>query len=195
MGLQEQLKTPRGQELSRMIDPYTYRERLTMPKLIINATNDPYWPLDAASLYQNDLKGPNNFLYVPNVGHTLANEELKVASATAAWVARIGSGQQTPTVTLKGDEAQANGERHFTITSTPAKVQLWVAQSASRDFRKAQWKPLPTSSNEAGIYNVTAPARTAGMKYTAAFAEISIEGDNPLLALRVTSPVEIWGGG
>jgi len=192
IGLQAQMTTPRGQELARMVDPYTYRERLSMPKLIVNATNDPYWPLDAASLYRNELKGHTNFLYVPNVGHGLNGQELKVAASTAAWVARVANGAALPTVELQGGAVQASGSRQFTVRSTPATVQLWVAHSATRDFRKAQWRALPTASDEAGIYTVTAPALGEGMKYAAAFAEIEIAGENPLLALRVTSPVEVW---
>ena len=32
-----------------MVDPYSYRERLTQSKLILLSTNDRYWPLDALS--------------------------------------------------------------------------------------------------------------------------------------------------
>jgi len=38
--------TPEAKKLWRMIDPWVYREKLTVPKMIINGANDPYWPLD-----------------------------------------------------------------------------------------------------------------------------------------------------
>ena len=44
------LATPRGQYLAAMIDPWTYRSRFTMPKFIVIASNDSYWPLDALAL-------------------------------------------------------------------------------------------------------------------------------------------------
>ena len=37
--------------------PWVYRDKLTMPKLILNGTNDPYWTLDALNLYWDDLNG------------------------------------------------------------------------------------------------------------------------------------------
>src|SRR5262249_55112259 len=48
--------TPEAKKLWTMIDPWVYREKLTVPKLLVNGTNDPYWPLDALNSYWNDLK-------------------------------------------------------------------------------------------------------------------------------------------
>ena len=56
-GLDEQIDTPRGVALRKIVDPWEYRERLTQPKLVILGTNDRYWPLDACNLYWNDLAG------------------------------------------------------------------------------------------------------------------------------------------
>ena len=54
-----------------MVDPYTYRDRLTKPKLLINGTNDRYWTLDALDLYWDELKGPKYVVELPNAGHGL----------------------------------------------------------------------------------------------------------------------------
>ena len=64
-------ETVEGQKLWKMVDPWVYREKITIPKLIINGANDPYWPLDALNSYWDDLKGDKWLLYVPNAGHDL----------------------------------------------------------------------------------------------------------------------------
>src|SRR5262245_58372822 len=63
-GLDRQIDTPRGNALRKIVDPWEYRERLTQPKLIMLGTNDRYWPLEACSLYWDDLQGDKYLIYV-----------------------------------------------------------------------------------------------------------------------------------
>jgi len=62
---------PNAKELLAMVDPYTYRNRLRLPKFQINGTNDPYWTLDSLNLYWDELVGPKWVVYLPNAGHGL----------------------------------------------------------------------------------------------------------------------------
>src|SRR6185369_9409999 len=78
-GLVPMPKTADAEKLWKMVDPYFYRDRLKMPKLIINGANDPYWTVDALNLYWDDLADPKWVLYVPNAGHNLVQ---KVAGKT-----------------------------------------------------------------------------------------------------------------
>ncbi len=57
-GLTDKFDDPDGARLWKMVDPYSYRDRLTMPKLMINGLNDRYWTLDALNIYWGELKGP-----------------------------------------------------------------------------------------------------------------------------------------
>ena len=68
-GMLQLLNTPIRQRLVELEDPYSYRDRYTMPKLIINGTNDRYWAQDALNLYWDGLPEPKWILYVPNSGH------------------------------------------------------------------------------------------------------------------------------
>ncbi|HZD39239.1 MAG TPA: PhoPQ-activated protein PqaA family protein, partial [Terriglobales bacterium] len=68
-------ETPEGQRLLSMVDPWEYRDKLTLPKLIVNGTNDFYWATDALNLYWHELLGKKWVVYVPNAGHDLRRND------------------------------------------------------------------------------------------------------------------------
>jgi len=89
--LMAMMSTERGRKLVSMVDPYFYRERYTMPILIINGANDPYWVIDAAQFYFHDLPSPRKYaLYVPNGGHGLGDYERVLNSMTAFYRMVVG---------------------------------------------------------------------------------------------------------
>ena len=51
------LNTPENRKLMEIEDPYEYRDRLTMPKYVVNAAGDQFFVPDSAQFYWNDLKG------------------------------------------------------------------------------------------------------------------------------------------
>ena len=81
--LPERLASPGGQSLLDIVDPYSYRHSLLQPKLIINGTNDKYWPLDALNLYWSELQGEKYILYVPNQGHDIKDYDRVIGSLVA----------------------------------------------------------------------------------------------------------------
>ena len=46
-GIQDRAGSAAGDQLNRIVDPYSYRDSIVQPKLIMLGTNDRYWPLDA----------------------------------------------------------------------------------------------------------------------------------------------------
>ncbi|HLJ55700.1 MAG TPA: PhoPQ-activated protein PqaA family protein, partial [Chthonomonadaceae bacterium] len=42
-GINDKLNTPEGKRLIALEDPYSYRDRMSLPKLLILGTNDRYW--------------------------------------------------------------------------------------------------------------------------------------------------------
>ena len=54
-GIMNWLGTPQMDALQEIIDPYRYRQRLTMPKYLVSSTGDQFFPLlpdDSQSLFQ-----------------------------------------------------------------------------------------------------------------------------------------------
>lgn len=140
------MKTPGGQHLARVIDPYTYQERLTMPKLILNGSNDQYWATDALNLYWGGLVGPKHVLYVPNQGHGL-NDPNRIDNASLAFIRAVASGTSLPD--LQWQFSREGAEVQLTLTSdTPATgATLWIAVHNSLDFRSAVWEQVPLRSD------------------------------------------------
>ncbi|MBO0696935.1 MAG: hypothetical protein J2P46_00945, partial [Zavarzinella sp.] len=138
--------TTPGKKLWAMVDPWMYRDKLTLPKLLIHGTNDPYWPQDATNLYWDDLKGDKWLAYVPNAGHGLEEvhadgrrDRSRALSTLAAYARSQVLGEPMPKMSWKHEDA---GERmKLTVKADPAPkaVRLWVADNPTRDFRKARW--------------------------------------------------------
>jgi len=140
-GLTDKFTDPLGRDLWLSVDPYSYRDRLTMPKLIINGTNDPYWTVDALNLYWDDLKGSKHIVYVPNAVHNLQPNRHYALDGIGAFFRHSVSKRPMPRLSwVHGEE---DGDTlNLVVTSTPAPktAKLWVAFSENRDFRPSLWK-------------------------------------------------------
>jgi PhoPQ-activated pathogenicity-related protein len=139
-------ETPEGQRLLSMIDPWAYRERLTLPKLIINGSNDAYWATDALNLYWNELPGEKWVVYVPNAGHDLRRQDrpqfdqlTDLVNGLAAFSRHQIGGASMPKLVWKHENV--NGRLRLTIEAAPAPTggRLWVSQMPTQDFRAAHW--------------------------------------------------------
>jgi PhoPQ-activated pathogenicity-related protein len=139
-GLTEKYDTEDGRRLWMMVDPYAYRDRLTMPKLLINGTNDRYWTLDALNIYWDDLKGPKAVVYLPNAGHGLQEHREYALNGIAALFRHVVSGRTLPNLSWKHTDAD-DGRLRFEFGSSPSpkSARLWVATAPTRDFREARW--------------------------------------------------------
>jgi PhoPQ-activated pathogenicity-related protein len=142
-GLVHLVDTEQGRRMWAMIDPYNFRDRLTLPKLIVNGTNDPYWTQDALNLYWDQLPGPKSVLYVPNATHSLREDLLRLVASTTAFCRVIASGGSLPELTWR--HAEASGRMQLEVSpDIPARGgRLWFARSQSLDFRQARWAEAP----------------------------------------------------
>lgn len=62
---------PRFDKLADVVDPYTYRDRLTMPKMVISATGDEFFAPDDSYAWFDELTktGPTYLRLLPNAEH------------------------------------------------------------------------------------------------------------------------------
>src|SRR5688572_1325248 len=64
--LHEWMGTKENRALMHIEDPYEYRQRLTMPKFVLNAAGDQFFLPDNSQFYFDALPGPKYLRYVPN---------------------------------------------------------------------------------------------------------------------------------
>ena len=139
-------ETPREISLWKMMDPYTYRTQLTLPKLLINGTNDRYWVVDAMKNYWGDLSGPKYILQVPNAGHSLKGGRDMAYASLAAFFRHRAMQKSLP----KLEWTFTNGKIlrvSMTVDQPPVGARLWTASSSTKDFRQAKWSSQPIQSD------------------------------------------------
>ncbi len=133
------IKSEFGSAVVQMIDPYSYREKLTIPKMIFMGTNDEYWTVDAVKHYINEIPGQNYLHYVPNAGHSLGTK-FQAMEALSAFFGLTLDKKPYPvctwTLTEKGKNISLDVK---TSPDQLVKAVLWTAQCDTRDFRKSQW--------------------------------------------------------
>jgi PhoPQ-activated pathogenicity-related protein len=148
---------------------------LTLPKLLINGTNDRYWTLDALNIYWNDLKGPKSVVYLPNAGHNLAENRAYATTGIAAFFRHNVSNRPWPK--LEWEHADGDdGTLKLTVTSSPEpkSAKLWVAKSETRDFRESPWESSSMAVNGAVVKGET-PRPSKG--YIALVGDVEYEID------------------
>ncbi len=185
-GLTEILDTPRGAKLWASIDPYTFRAKLTMPKLIINAGMDPFWTTDALNLYWDDLVGPKAVLYGPNSSHNLATDLMgKVMPTLTAFFQLVSTGQPLPAMSWERKVGTDGAVTLVIKAPTASGARAWVAESETLDMRFVPRKPVEmTGAN--GVFTVTVP-RPPG-KNLAVFGEADFKAGDTAYTLS-TQPV------
>jgi PhoPQ-activated pathogenicity-related protein len=188
-GLEQVSDVGRGFRLFWMVDPYSYRYRLLMPKLVILGSNDRYWPTDAVNCYWAGLAQPKALLIVPNSGHGL-EDTARVVSSIAAFFRLVAKQQPLPEVRWSIEEKPEGLTFRVTSAPLPAESRLWVARAPVRDFRPAKWTELPLPAQ--GQELVGSVPRAEG-QFTAAYGELVYEVDGRKLYLstqpRVTHPL------
>jgi PhoPQ-activated pathogenicity-related protein len=184
----ERRDTPRYADLLRIEDPYFYRHRLTLPKFILNASGDQYFPPDSSRFYFDDLQGVKYLRYVPNANHSLKDTDAR--ESILAFYQAILKGSALPKFTW---EPQEGGVLWVRSESKPLEVNLWRATNPkARDFRleaigKA-YERSPLTAREGGVYVAKVDRPAAG--WTAFFVELVFDSGMKV-PYKFTTPVYI----
>lgn len=191
--------TPQEQKLWKMVDPWSYRAKLSMPKMVVLANNDPYWSTDALNLYWDGLPGEKYISYSPNAGHNLAEVApdgtrglpVRALNNIAAFVRCHINGDEMPQLAWKHDVAEDGSFRiQVSADRKPLECHLWIAHSPTRDFREVRWeKSEPLKIGENGDVSATVPRPEKG--YVAFYADLGYQIAE--LPLRLCTQMRLGG--
>lgn len=186
--LMQRMEHPRVEELYRLVDPYYYRHRLTMPKFVLNAAGDQFFLPDSSQFYWNDLRGEKYLRYVPNGDHGLDGTD-GVQSLIAFYYMIISNHTPPEYLWTVGDD----GSIRVMTTTAPKEVRLWQATNPeSRDFRKetlgAKYTSTVLEPEASGTY--VAKVDTPAKGWTAYFVELTYDIGGPV-PFKVTTEVRV----
>lgn len=178
LGILDKLRSPEFRDLSKVIDPYTYRDLLTMPKFMLNSSGDQFFLPDSSRFYFDELKGESHIRFAPNTDHSLNNSQTGVLDSLYSllgWYQTILYGLPRPVIDWKLD----NNTLVATTSITPVVVKVWTANNDSaRDFRKdtigEAWTSTAVMPDENGNY--VAPLNTSANGYSASYIEFIYQG-------------------
>ncbi|ULQ51505.1 PhoPQ-activated pathogenicity-related family protein [Flavihumibacter fluvii] len=164
LGIPQGSETENGKAINTMVDPYSYRKTLTMPKLIFMGTNDEYWVVDNIKNYLDSIPGKNRLHYVPNAGHDLGDKK-QALQALSAFFGETMTNNASPqckwttTVSNKGVNVSINASKDKLMD-----VIVWHADSPDTDFRNDTWTSHDTKISKKDKLSITEPLPGSGFR-------------------------------
>ena len=176
LGILDDIRSESGEALVTMIDPYSYRKSLTMPKLLFMGTNDEYWVVDNVKNYLKDLPGLTLIHYVPNAGHNLGGGVSAFAALSAFFGVTLNNAVY-PKDIWKASVKRKNVRVKVSATKDILEgVKVWSADSEKRDFRKSKWTSRDLKISNKSKFTVTERFPSKG--YHAFYVDLTYKDAN-----------------
>jgi PhoPQ-activated pathogenicity-related protein len=165
---------PRLRDLYRIEDPYSYLDRLALPKYIVNGSGDQFFCPDSSQFYFADLPGEKHLRYVPNADHSV-DGSIDAATSIMAFYQMLLAGRPRPQTSWTFEEG---GAIRVVTDVKPRSVTLWQAHNPdARDFRVATigkaYRSTPLQAESDGSYVARIAPPDAG--WTASFVELAYD--------------------
>jgi PhoPQ-activated pathogenicity-related protein len=167
--------TPEYQAILAIEDAYHYRkrERMRIPKFIINASGDQFFLPDNSQFYYGEMPEEKHLRYVPNAKHDLAGSDAR--ESLLAFYDAVINNRPRPRFTWKKEQ---DGALVVRVADKPKEVLLWQATNPkARDFRVdtigRAYMSMVLKPEKDGTYVARVQKPEAG--FTAFFVELTYE--------------------
>ena len=186
--IMQRMDHPRLADLYAIEDPYSYRERLTLPKFIVNSAGDEFFLPDSSQFYFGELAGEKHLRYVPNSNHSLKDTD--AVESIIAYYQTVLAGTPRPKFSWTFEK---DGSIRVQSETKPKEVVLWQATNPERrDFRLAvigkayKSQPLVDQGTSLFVANLAAPPKG----WTASFVELTYDV-GAAFPLKLTTAVRV----
>lgn len=187
-GIMEWIGTPQFRALMKIEEPYEYRDRLTMPKFLVNASGDQFFLPDSSRFYFDQLKGEKHLRYVPNTSHSMDKSD--AIESVEAFYTTVVKGTSRPEFTWT---FETDGSIKVISKVRPETVTLWQATNPdARNFRLDAIGPAyqPTVLSPSGPNTWIARAKKPAKGWTAYFVELTFASGGRY-PLKMTTAVRV----
>lgn len=162
LGLTEAFSNPSGMALVNMIDPYSYRDKYDLPKMVFLGTNDEFWTVDAVKNYIDGIPGKTYISYVTNAGHGLGADAF---TSLEAFFHQTIHGKEYPGYDYQIKER--DGKMRLDIQADKDMlhdVLVWEAYSEDKNFRDKKFEPSSTGISMKANFSVDVAYPEKGFK-------------------------------
>ncbi len=142
------LHTPPVVQLMKLVDPVQYSQYLNLPKYIVTAGGDDFFPPDSSRYYWSALTAPRWIRTYPNSRHYIVREDAeRVTDTVGSFVGGLLADnlEQKPLGASLPYLFKTNIDSHggrVVVSQEPKGVVLWQAINPdARDFRKTILQP------------------------------------------------------
>lgn len=162
--------TPEWDALMDIVEPFEYRDRLNLPKYLLNSTGDEFFLPDSWQFYWDELVGEKHVRYVPNSNHGMDGTD--VIDSVDTWYHAIVYNIPMPRYSWGVAE---DGTITVHSLDEPLEVLLWQATNPeARNFTQPvigrAYESKALEEVAPGIYQAKLEAPTQG--YTAYYIEM-----------------------
>jgi PhoPQ-activated pathogenicity-related protein len=168
----DKIGTPEYQHILAIEDAYNYRnrERLKIPKYLVNASGDQFFLPDNSQFYFGELQGEKYLRYTPNAKHNLAGTDAR--ESLLSFYQAVINNRPRPRFSWKKEK---DGTLIVTVKDKPREVNVWQATNPkARDFRVDTignaYTSAPLKEDKPGVYVARVNKPASG--FTAFFVEL-----------------------
>jgi len=156
--------------LLELIDPNTYKDRYTMPKLLLNSTGDQFFTSDSSRFYYGGLPDPKQLRMAPNTDHKQSSDA--IVDGVEWLLDALHDEDPGHHISWSTDP---DGTLHVYTDRHEEGVYLWQAHnSVARDFRLESigkaWTSTHLTKQADGVYEL--PAEVPATGWSARMVEV-----------------------